>query len=117
MTPTPSFVTANFVARQIDYKMENGWMQGDDATNAWFSPLSSYEQRFEEMLLEIKSLGFSNIDLWCAHLHFRWATLQHVEIARHLLGKHGLVVRSYPAWVNGGAAELHAACRICAALD
>jgi predicted dehydrogenase/sugar phosphate isomerase/epimerase len=117
MTPTPSFVTANFVARQIGYRMEQGWTQGDDATNAWFSPLATYEERFEEMLLEIKALGFSSIDLWCAHLHFRWATLQHVEIARNLLGKHGLAVRSYPAWVNGGAAELHAACRICSALD
>ncbi len=92
-------------------------MQGDDATNAWFSPLATFEARFEEMLLEIKALGFSSIDLWCAHLHWRWATPQHVEIARRLLGQQGLAVRSYPAWVNGGAVELHAACRLCVALD
>src|SRR4051812_20174345 len=117
MSPSPSFVTANFVARQIGYRMEKGWMQGDDATNAWFAPLATYETRFEEMLLEIKALGFSSVDLWCAHLHWRWATLEHVEIAKQLLLTHGLVVRSYPAWVNGGAAELRAACRICRALD
>jgi len=117
MTPSPSFVTANFVARQIGYRMEKGWMQGDDATNAWFLPLSTYEARFEEMLLEIKELGFSSIDLWCAHLHWRWATLEHVAIAKRLLNTHGLVVRSYPAWVNGGAAELRAACRVCRTLD
>ena len=117
MTPAPSFVTANFVARQIGYRMEKGWMQGDDATNAWFSPLATFEPRFEEMLLEVKALGFTTLDLWCAHLHWRWATLQHVETARRLLGKHGLAVRSYPAWVGGGAAELHGACRLCAALD
>ncbi len=117
MNPSPSFVTANFVARQIGYRMEKGWMQGDEATNAWFSPLATFEQRFEEMLLEIKALGFSSIDLWCAQLHWRWATLQHVETARRLLGKHGLAVRSYPAWVGGGAEDLHGACRLCAALD
>ncbi len=92
-------------------------MQGDDATNAWFSPLSTYEVRFEEMLLEIKALGFSSIDLWCAHLHWRWATPEHLAIAKRLLVAHGLVVRSYPAWVGGGAPELRAACRICRFLD
>jgi predicted dehydrogenase/sugar phosphate isomerase/epimerase len=117
MTPILSFVTANFVARQIGYRMDRGWMQGDDATNAWFSPLATFEERFDGMLQEIKALGFTAIDLWCAHLHWRWATLQHVEIARRLLAKHGLAVRSYPAWVGGGAADLHGACRLCAALD
>ena len=117
MNPAPSFVTANFVARQIGYRMDKGWMQGDDATNAWFSPIATFEARFDEMLGEITALGFTTIDLWCGHLHWRWATLQHIETARRLLGKHGLAVRSYPAWVGGGAAELHAACRLCVALD
>ena len=112
-----SFVTANFVARQIGYRMEKGWMQGDDATNAWFSPLATFHERFESMLLEVKALGFSAIDLWAAHLHFRWATLQHVETAKALIAKHGFVARSYAAWVPGDASDLHAACRLCAALD
>ena len=92
-------------------------MQGDDATNAWFSPLATFHERFESMLLEVKALGFSAIDLWAAHLHFRWATLQHVETARALVAKHGFVARSYAAWVPGDASDLHAACRLCAALD
>jgi predicted dehydrogenase/sugar phosphate isomerase/epimerase len=117
MTPTLSFVTANFVARQIGYRMEKGWMQGDDATNAWFSPLPTYAERFEAMLVEVKELGFTAIDLWAAHLHFRWATLQHVETAKTLLAKHGLAVRSYAAWVGAEESELHAACRLCTALD
>ncbi|MEP7098846.1 MAG: hypothetical protein ABI748_14390, partial [Dokdonella sp.] len=97
--------------------MEKGWMQGDDATNAWFSPLGTFEERFGEMLREIKALGFSNIDLWCAHLHWRWATLEHVAVAKRLLAEQGLVVRSYPAWVGGGAAELRGACRLCRDLN
>ena len=27
-----SFMTANYVARQIGYNMTEGWMQGDNAT-------------------------------------------------------------------------------------
>jgi len=117
MIPSPSFVTANFVARQIGYRMSQGWMQGDDAVNAWFAPLGTFSARFEEMLLEIKALGFTRLDLWCAHLHWKWATPQHLATARQMLARHGLAVRSYPAWVGGGAAELHAACRLCTALD
>lgn len=112
-----SFVTANFVARQIGYRMDKGWMQGDDAANAWFAPLATFHERFEAMLLEVKALGFSSIDLWAAHLHFRWATLQHVETARMLVGKHGFAVRSYAAWVPGDASDLHAACRLCVVLE
>lgn len=117
MLPAPSFVTANLVARPLGYKMTQGWAQGDRATNEWFAPLETFESRFDAMLGEIKDLGFQSIDLWCAHLHWRWATPQHVETAKQLLGKHGLAVRSYPAWVMGGPADLHAACRLCVALD
>jgi len=117
MLPAPSFVTANFVARPLGYRMDQGWGQGDRASNEWFAPLETFGTRFDAMLAEIKALGFESIDLWCAHLHWRWATPYHVETAKGLLAEHGLAVRSYPAWVMGGAADLHAACRLCAALD
>jgi predicted dehydrogenase/sugar phosphate isomerase/epimerase len=117
MLPAPSFITANLVARPLGYRMTQGWGQGDQASNEWFAPLETFEARFDALLGEIKALGFQSIDLWCAHLHWRWATPQHVETAKQLLGKHGLAVRSYPAWVMGGAADLHAACRLCVALD
>jgi predicted dehydrogenase/sugar phosphate isomerase/epimerase len=117
MPPLLSFVTANFVARQLGYRMEKGWQQGDAATKAWFSPLQTFPERFEAMLIEIKALGFTAIDLWSAHLHWQWATLQHVETARGLLLTHGLTVRSYAAWVPGDVTDLQGACRLCAALD
>lgn len=117
MFPAPSFITANFVARPLAYRMDQGWGQGDQASNDFFAPLETYEARLDALLGEVKALGFSSIDLWCAHLHWRWATPQHLEIAKGLLGKHGLGVRSYAAWVMGGPADLHAACRLCAALD
>ena len=74
LSPPISFVTANFVARQLDYRMTRGWPEGDQATNAWFSPLTSYEERLAAMLGEIVELGFAAIDLCGAHLSWRWAT-------------------------------------------
>ena len=43
-----SFMSANFVAREIGYNMDSGWMQGDTATNEHFSPLATFEERFFE---------------------------------------------------------------------
>lgn len=117
MLPTPSFITANFVARPLGYQMTEGWGQGDQANNAWFSPLATFEARFDDMLAEIKALGFSSIDLWGAHLNWQWATPQHIETAKALLAKHGIAARSYASWVMGGPENLHAACRMCALLD
>lgn len=116
MFPAPSFITANFVARPLGYRMDRGWGQGDQASNDWFAPLATFAERFDAMLGEIKALGFLSIDLWCAHLHWKWATLEHVAIARRLLAKHELAVRSYAAWVYGSLADLQGACRLCAEL-
>ena len=111
-----SFITANFVARPLGYRMPDGWGQGDKATNDQFSPLETFAARFDEMLSEVKALGFGGIDLWAAHLHYSWATLEHVEIAKSLLAEHEMAVRSYAAWVPGGASDLRGACRLCRAL-
>lgn len=117
MTPPLSFITANFVARQLGYHMPKGWMQGDDATQAWFAPLVTFPERFDAMLQEVKQLGFTAIDLWGAHLHWRWATQVHLEHARALLAQHQLPVRSYAAWVPGDGTDLRAACRFCQQLE
>ena len=116
MNPKLSFMTANFVARQLGYRMTEGWTQGEDATQAWFSPRETFAARFEEVLLEIKALGFDAIDLWAAHLHWRWATVGHIEEARRLLAQHELKLRSYAAWVPGELGNLRAACRFCVEL-
>jgi sugar phosphate isomerase/epimerase len=113
MNPVISFTTANFVARELGYRMTEGWMQGETATIDRFRPVATYAGRLEAMLGEIKALGFTAIDLWSAHLHYLWATPEHVAVAKSLLGKLGLRVVSYAAWVRGGEAELRSACRLC----
>jgi L-ribulose-5-phosphate 3-epimerase len=77
-----SFMSANFVARQLNYNMPlNQWAVGDGATQAWFRPLESFEQRFDELLGEVAALGFTAIDIWLAHLHPNWATRDHIAVA------------------------------------
>jgi predicted dehydrogenase/sugar phosphate isomerase/epimerase len=116
MLPSPSVVTASFVAREVGFRMESGWGQGERAVMAWFSPLATYEERLDALLGHIVGLGFKSIDLWAAHLHWSWSTLEHIAVARKLFARHGLVVRSYAGWLTGGSAELGAACRLCEAL-
>lgn len=91
-----SYLTANLVARPVGYHMTRGWMQGDDATQDLFRPVERFGERFDEMLEDIRSLGFSTIDLWCAHLHPAWATDRHLHEARQLLDRHKMKVTAYP---------------------
>ena len=116
MTPRFSFITANFVARPLGYRLTEGWAQGDDANHAQFKPLESFAAEFDTMLAEVKAMGFDAIDLWAAHLHWHWATLEHIQIARDLLTKHEMEVRSYAAWVGDNATDLRGACRLCRTL-
>jgi sugar phosphate isomerase/epimerase len=90
---TISFMTANYVAREVGYAM-HGWGHGDRATNEAFRPLDTYEERLDELLGDIRALGFDAIDLWGAHLNATWATDEHLRIARAVLDGHGLTVAS-----------------------
>ena len=109
---TISFMSANYVARQIDYNMTEGWMQGNNATEAHFRPLETFGQRFEEMLLEIKALGFDAIDIWLAHLHWSWATDEHIQFAKELTNKHGMTVNSLAGGFGSTPQEVARSCEM-----
>lgn len=111
-----SFITANYVAREIGYHMTEGWMQGDTATQNAFRPIETFEQKFDQMLRDIKAMGFSAIDVWGAHLHANWATKEHIVIAKDMLKKHVLKVTSFAAWI-GSVQHLKEACSLALALD
>jgi L-ribulose-5-phosphate 3-epimerase len=101
-------MSANFVARELGYRMTQGWMEGDAATQAYFRPKETFAERFDAMLSEVAGLGFPAIDLWVAHLHPAWATPFHIETARALLAKHRLSVASFAYYVEdpGGLDKL-----------
>jgi len=111
-----SFMSANYVARVLGYNMTEGWGQGDNATNEYFRPIETFRQRFEEILADIRALGFDHMDLWLAHLNPRWATDEHVRIARELLGKHGLGVVSLAGGMGSSREELERICSLAQSL-
>ncbi|NJM06022.1 sugar phosphate isomerase/epimerase [Candidatus Gracilibacteria bacterium] len=113
---TISCMTANYVARQLNYRMTSGWGQGDAATQAFFRPLDTFAERFEDLLAEIADLGFEAIDLWLAHLHPTWATPDHIATAEALLGKFGLRVNSLAGSFGSTHDEFAASCRLAVAL-
>jgi sugar phosphate isomerase/epimerase len=114
---TVSFMSANFVARQLGYHMTEGWMQGDTATNDYFRPIETFEERFDAMLAEVKAMGFEAIDIWIAHLNPGWATDEHISIARKLLAERGLRVASLAGFYGDTPEEAEAYCRLAIALE
>lgn len=110
-----SFISASFVARPLGYRMTEGWMQGDEATNAYFRPIETFRERFDALLGEVRALGFRAVDLWTAHLNPAWATDAHVQAARELLEKHDLQVPSLAGGV-GSLEVLEGSCELAQAM-
>lgn len=114
---TISFMSANYVARQTGYHVTEGWMQGDTATNDYFRPLETYQERFEQILRDIRAMGFDAMDIWLAHLHPEWATPDHIAIARDLLAKYALKVVSLAGYFGTTAEEFERSCKLAKALN
>ena len=106
---TVSFMSANYVAREVGWQM-HGWGHGDGATNDAFRPLETYPERFGELLDEVRALGFHAIDVWGAHLSPEWATEEHVAAAVTALEARGLRVASYQVYAP--SKHLERACAI-----
>ncbi len=113
---TISFMSANYVARQVNYNMTGGWGQGDRTTNEYFRPIETFGERFDTILADIKGLGFDALDLWNAHLSPTWATDAHISTAQQLLRKHDLKVMSMAGWFGATPEEFEAACKLAVAL-
>lgn len=116
MTNPVSFITANYVARELGYTMTEGWGQGDNATREAFAPVGTFPAKFGEVLTDAKALGFTAVDVWIAHLHPSFATEEHLSAARDLLEKHGLPVFSIAGGFGRTAEELKGYCEIAKAI-
>jgi len=114
---TLSFITANFVARELDYQISEGWHQGHNATNDQYRALETYSKRLFGMLSEVKNMGFTSIDLWCAHLHWAWATPTHMKMANQAISRLGLQVNSVVGNCGDTATEFRAACKTAQVLE
>lgn len=92
---TISFMGANLVAQQLDWSMTEGWFQGDTAANDYYSPIDTFEERFDAFVGLAVDAGFSSIDVWTGQLNWDWATEQHLAAARRVLASRGVTVTSY----------------------
>lgn len=113
---TISFMSANYVARPVNYNMTGGWGQGDQATNDYFRPVDTFGERFGALLRDIRAMGFDALDLWTAQLNPLWASDGHIEAARQQLQQHNLRVASLAGWFGSSAEEFEANCRLAVAL-
>lgn len=116
MTATISFMTANYVARELGYLMTGGWEQGDRSVNEVFAPISTYQRRLGELFDQICALEFTTVDLWTAHLNWMWATDEHVDIARTALAERGLQVASLAGSFGTSPKEFEKACLLARAV-
>jgi L-ribulose-5-phosphate 3-epimerase len=110
-----SFMTANFVARELGWRMPD-WSAGDRSVNEAFEPIETYRERFGRVLDEIAGMGFEAIDLWEAHLSPAWATDAHLETAGALIEERGLRVASLAGWFGTDLARFEQQCRIATAV-
>ena len=53
-----SFMSANYVAREVGYAMTRGWGEGDRATNERFRPEETFRARFAQIAGDVRALGF-----------------------------------------------------------
>jgi sugar phosphate isomerase/epimerase len=113
---TLSFMGANYVAAELGYGAADEWGPFDEATNAAFEPIATFEERFDAVAGRISAAGFDVLDLWLAHLNWRWATPRHVEIVLETLDRHGLTVASLAGNFGATAADLDQACALANAL-
>lgn len=114
-----SFMSANFVARQNGYQAQPDWHWGhyDQQVQVFFRPLETYAERMAVMLDEIAGAGFTALDLWVAHLHPAWATLEHVAIFQELCTARRLRCTSLAGGFGDTLPALRASCRLAAALN
>ena len=113
---TLSFMGANYVGKELGYGAADEWGPFDVATNAAFEPIETFGAHFEELLTAIEAAGFDAMDLWMAHLNWRWARPEHVTVARDLLDRHGLRVVSLAGNFGDTVADLASACALANAL-
>lgn len=112
-----AFMTANYVARQLNYHMTEGWMQGDNASNAYFRPIETFAQRFDQYMSDVVEMGFSAVDIWTGVLNPAWATPDHIQAAKDSLARHHLSVTSLAGGFGATRDELEASCKLAVALD
>lgn len=93
-----AFMTANFVAREMNYDMVSlaEWGDAHAATVEAFHG-DHFEAKFEEIVQNVKACGYDAMELWVAHLDPLRATPEMMTAARTILDRYDMQVPSYTA--------------------
>jgi sugar phosphate isomerase/epimerase len=89
--PTTSFISANYVARALNYKGPHDWMANNDATVAAASP-----EHFLAVCQDVVAAGFDAIDVWTAHCHYQHHSSEdYLEQVKGFCSQFDLTITSY----------------------
>ncbi len=109
---------SSFVAKQHGFHTDNDWGSCVSAVNAYYSPLETFGERFEQLILDVKELGYSAMDVWApGQLSWRWARGEHLQTAQNLLRKHNIHVTSLGGSFGETRDELITACELAVAIN
>lgn len=96
--PKISFITANYVARQLKYPggRTEDWNTHDEATVRNVDAAS-----FGQMARDIADAGFDCIDIWMAHCHFaRHNREDYLELVKGICSQYDFTITSYAGGLN-----------------
>ena len=102
---------SSFVGKQAQWSKD--WDGSVALINAYYQPLETFGQRFQEMLDDTKAIGADRLDLWTGgQLNWRWATPEHIHIADELLKQNGITIVGLGDEFGATQDEFVAACRM-----
>jgi L-ribulose-5-phosphate 3-epimerase len=88
---TISFMSANYVARALNYNGLEDWGAHDRATVQWTNA-----DTFAAMLKDVADAGFDHIDIWQAHCHYQHHNRDDfLEQAKGILSQYDFTIASY----------------------
>lgn len=97
---TISFISANYVARVLNYNGVEKWGEHDAATIAAAEP-----ELFDAMAADVAAAGFGAIDIWMAHCSWQAASDAYLEAVKASCQKHGLQITSYAGGLSIKSAD------------
>jgi len=99
--PKLSFMSANFLGREKNYRDVEGFGEGNTSLRAAFGPVETYAGRIDGLFAEIAAMGYRGVDLWLAHCHPDWATERHVAGLLEASERHGVRIVSLAGGLYG----------------
>jgi sugar phosphate isomerase/epimerase len=99
--PTVSFISANYVARALNYNGNTDWMTHDRATAGAASP-----EAFLQVAQDVVAAGFDAIDIWSAHCHWLHHDREdYLEQVKGFCSQFDLTITSYAGGLDAKSAD------------